>query len=59
VVNTLEQRDKKRDRALQTAGFEVHHFTGSEIWADPIECAREVLARAEQLATDKPTQPPG
>jgi very-short-patch-repair endonuclease len=42
---TKEQasRDKKRDRALKLAGLDVLHFTGSEIWKDPNECAREVL----------------
>jgi very-short-patch-repair endonuclease len=45
------KRDKQRDRALQSAGFEVHHFTGSEIWDDPIGCAREAIERAEDRAT--------
>lgn len=43
---TKEQarRDKFRDRALKLLGFEVLHFTGSEIWADPDKCASEVVA---------------
>lgn len=42
---TKEQarRDKSRDRALQSAGYHVLHFTGSEIWRDPKRCAHEVI----------------
>jgi very-short-patch-repair endonuclease len=42
---TKEQagRDKSRDRALQTAGLRVFRFTGSEIWRDPIKCARDIV----------------
>lgn len=36
------QRDKSRDRALQTAGYKVLRFTGSEIYRKPMDCAREV-----------------
>lgn len=36
------QRDKARDRSLQTAGFKVLRFTGSEIYRRPVDCAREV-----------------
>ncbi|ADQ06487.1 conserved hypothetical protein [Caldicellulosiruptor hydrothermalis 108] len=41
---TKEQamRDKKRDRDLIEAGYQVIHFTGSEIFADPFKCAREI-----------------
>lgn len=46
------KRDKKRNRDLQSAGFEVHHFAGSEIWADPIACAREAIDRAEARTTE-------
>lgn len=44
------QRDKKRDRYLQSLGAKVLRFTGSEIWADPQACAQEVLShlRAEE-----------
>ncbi|MGF7431068.1 DUF559 domain-containing protein [Thermoanaerobacterium thermosaccharolyticum] len=43
---TKEQaaRDKQKDRYLARAGYKVIRFTGSEIWADPDECAREVLS---------------
>lgn len=42
---TKEQarRDKSRDRALTAAGWRVLRFTGSEVWADPARCAREVF----------------
>lgn len=42
---TKEQarRDKKRDRFFQSMGIKVLRFTGSEIWADPDQCAEEVL----------------
>ncbi len=32
------QRDKKRDRELQAAGYKVFRFTGSEIWRSRGEC---------------------
>ena len=34
---TKEQaaRDKRRDRDLQQEGWNVFHFTGSEVWCDP------------------------
>lgn len=37
------QRDKERDRYLQTQGFNVFRFTGSEIWADAFKCAAQVV----------------
>lgn len=41
---TKEQakRDRARDRKLQLLGHQVLHFTGSEIWADPLKCADEI-----------------
>ena len=35
--------DKRRDRALQTVGYPVLRFTGSEIHKDPVGRAREVI----------------
>lgn len=35
-------RDKKRDRVLQSKGYNVFRFTGSEIYNDAISCAYEV-----------------
>lgn len=43
-------KDKKRDRSLKLAGVDVIHFTGSEIWADPRECAKEVLWQLRAMA---------
>lgn len=42
---TKEQakKDRSRDRKLQELGFTVFRFTGSEIWADPMSCARQVM----------------
>ncbi|KAA0117930.1 DUF559 domain-containing protein [Methylobacterium sp. P1-11] len=37
------QRDRSRDRRLQEAGYRVFRFTGSEIYRDPLGCAREVM----------------
>lgn len=51
---TKEQaaNDKARDRSLQERGFKVFHYTGSEIWRDPIKCAREVMGIAHADAID-------
>ena len=48
---TKEQarRDKQRDRFLQSRGYKVLRFTGSEIWADPAAIADEILG---ELAID-------
>lgn len=35
--------EKRRDRELMSAGYQIVHFTGSEIWNDPFKCAREVI----------------
>lgn len=42
---TKEQakHDKKRDRTIQTNGFHVFRYTGSEIWNDAATCAKEVI----------------
>lgn len=51
---TKEQaaRDKARDRFLAAAGYRVMRFTGSEIWADPIACAEQVLEATYHKALD-------
>jgi len=36
-------RDKRRDRALQSLGYKVFRFTGSEIYNDAISCAVEAI----------------
>lgn len=42
---TKEQarRDKQRDRFFQSKGWKVLRFTGSEIYADPVKCAEEII----------------
>lgn len=45
------RRDKKRDRDMQRAGFQVYRFTGSEIRANPVGCAGEVLDTIEEFQT--------
>lgn len=49
---TKEQarRDKKRDRDLSALGFPVARFTGSEIFAAPLEKATWALDHAQHLA---------
>lgn len=36
-------RDKRRDRALQSLGYKVFRFTGTEISGNALACAEEVL----------------
>jgi very-short-patch-repair endonuclease len=47
---TKEQaaHDRARDRAMQEAGYTVFRFTGSEIYRDPVKCARQVIAWADK-----------
>ena len=49
-------RDRRRDEALRRRGWEVIHFTGSEITRDAAACAakvqREVAARLATLESD-------
>lgn len=42
---TKEQaaHDRARDRWMQSAGFPVFRFTGSEIYRDPMGCANQVI----------------
>jgi hypothetical protein len=49
---TKEQakRDKRRDRNIAGAGMDVVRFSGSEIYANPIEHADWVLSHVRQLA---------
>lgn len=48
---TKEQaaRDKKRDRWFQTHGYSVLRFTGSEVYADPEDCALQVAGHVDDL----------
>lgn len=45
---TKEQaaHDRTRDRAMTEVGFTVFRFTGSEIYRDPVKCAKQVVAWA-------------
>lgn len=40
---TKEQaiKDKTRDRTLQSVGYNIYHFTGSEIYKDCFKCAMQ------------------
>lgn len=42
---TKEQvkKNNERDMALKKEGYEVLHFSGSQIFQDPIKCAKDVL----------------
>ena len=42
------QKDKKRDRVLQSYGYSVFRFTGSEIWSDPFKCAKFVIKHLQK-----------
>lgn len=46
------RKDKRRDRTLQSLGFYVFRFTGSEIWKDPIRCADEVFSQLQKVSRD-------
>lgn len=43
------ERDKRRDRDLQSIGWVIARFTGSEIVRDPIEVARQADALARGI----------
>lgn len=53
-------KDRKRDRYIQSLGFPILRFTGSEIWADVFKCASVILtfllerAKAERKAIPMP-----
>jgi len=43
------RRDKQRDRWFVSNGYQVLRFTGSEIWANPFECAKEIDRCLKQI----------
>lgn len=45
---TKEQakHDRQKDRAIQAAGMKILRFTGSEVYADPLKCAKEAVDAA-------------
>jgi very-short-patch-repair endonuclease len=51
VTKQQAARDRRRDRALQRAGYEVFRFTGSELHADARKCASEVLDAIMEFQT--------
>lgn len=40
------ERDRRRDREMQSAGFRVFRFTGREIYRNAFACADEVISEA-------------
>lgn len=50
---TKEQaaRDKKRDREMQAAGYDVWRFTGSELHNDAMHCAEDVYLHLLKMAS--------
>lgn len=48
---TKEQaaKDKSRDRVLQSLGYQVFRFTGSEIYRAPIDAAHEIVVHIQKL----------
>lgn len=50
---TVEQltRDRARDRELQTSGYPVLRFTGSEIYNNPIGCVRDIEAWFDEASS--------
>ena len=49
-------RDKKRDRQLNDVGVVVYRFTGSELWRDAGQCARDVISKLECERSDSWTR---
>lgn len=51
---TKEQaaRDRQKDRAIQRSGIPVFRFTGSEIYADPTNCAYQTIELLIKLRQD-------
>jgi very-short-patch-repair endonuclease len=52
---TKEQakRDKGRDRILQSCGYSVFRFTGSEIYKDVIKCANSAIQFIEKKSKEQ------
>ena len=53
---TKEQasHDKRKDRDLQTAGFTIFRYSGSDVWNDCVKAAEEVVRMAYNLAAASP-----
>jgi len=44
------ERDRKRDRKLQSEGYFVMRFTGSELHRDPMECVHELHSQVSDAS---------
>ena len=42
------KRDNEREYDLRMSGYDILHFSGSQIYADPFKCADEILAYCEK-----------
>ena len=42
----------RRDRDLQSAGWTIFHFSGSELFREPCNCVREVMDFAARKICD-------
>jgi very-short-patch-repair endonuclease len=49
---TKEQasRDRSRDRTLQSLGYKIFRFTGSDIYRDPMKCAEDIVSQLSRWA---------
>lgn len=62
-TQTKEQaaHDRSRDRAMQELGWDMFRFTGTELWKDPIVCARQALThlvrKADELCLQLDVEP--
>lgn len=43
ITKKQVQRDNERDLALKKAGYDILHFSGSQIYQNPIKCAMDVI----------------
>jgi len=55
---TKEQakKDKTRDRFMQSEGFEVFRYAGSEIWKDVFACADQAVCRVRDSSYDRASE---
>lgn len=42
------KRDNEREYDLRMSGYDILHFSGSQIYADPYKCADEIFAYCEK-----------
>lgn len=50
-TKTQVARDKKRDRSIQSLGYPILRFTGSEIYRDPDACVNEIASFIDNALT--------